>query len=89
MPHQQQITEADDRRQQIVKVVGDTARQLADGLHFLGLGELQLQIFLFRCIDQIKNDNLFVIGVILKPGDIKLAVFLPSPLKPTSAKELA
>ena len=43
---QQQIAEADHRRQQIVEVMGDAAGELADRLQAQGLGELGLQPFI-------------------------------------------
>ena len=43
VPHQQKVTVAVDRRQQVVEVMRHAAGELADGLHFLGLDELRLK----------------------------------------------
>ena len=42
-PQHQQVAMAGDRGQQVVEVVGDAARQLADRLHLLALDELFLE----------------------------------------------
>ncbi len=56
MPQQQQVAETDHRRQQIVEIVGDTAGQLSDGQHLLGLGELNLETLLVRRFDQMEHE---------------------------------
>ena len=53
MAQQQQVGEADHRGQQVVEVVRDAAGQLADRLHLLRLGELELQVLLFRGVDKV------------------------------------
>jgi hypothetical protein len=53
---QQQVREADHGGQQVVEVVGDAAGELADRLHFLGLGELGLEAFQFRGVDEVDDD---------------------------------
>ena len=53
MAQQQKIAKADHRRQQIVEVVRDAARQLADSLHLLRLGQLFLKAFSARRVDEI------------------------------------
>ena len=53
--HQQQIAIADDRLQQIVEVVRDAARELADRLHLLRLRELRLERLLLGGVDEIEN----------------------------------
>ncbi len=52
---QQQIAKADHRGQQIVEIMGDAAGQLAHRLHFLRLGELRLEIAVFRGIDEVND----------------------------------
>ena len=42
--HQEQVAVADDRRQDIVEVVGDAAGELAHGLHFLRLAQLCFEL---------------------------------------------
>ncbi len=50
----QQLVQAQlDGGQQVVEVVGHAAGQLADGLHLLGLGELQFHLLLLGHVDQI------------------------------------
>jgi hypothetical protein len=43
----------EDRCQQVVEVMSDAARQLADGLHLLALGQLQFDLLLVRHVDHI------------------------------------
>jgi len=56
MAQQQQIAKSHHRGQQVVEVVGDTAGQLADRLHLLGLGELQLEVLLLGGVDEMQDD---------------------------------
>ena len=44
--HQQEVGEADDRRQHVVEVVRDAAGELADGLHLLRLQQCRLHALL-------------------------------------------
>ena len=37
----------EDGHQKIIEVVGHTARELADGLHLLALGQLEFDLLLF------------------------------------------
>ena len=53
--HQQQIAIADDRLEQIVEVVRDAARELADRLHLLRLRELGLERLLLGGVDEIED----------------------------------
>src|SRR5262249_5122845 len=53
---QQQIAESDHCGQQIVKIMGDTASKLSDGLHFLGLCELDLKVLLFGDVDEMEGE---------------------------------
>ena len=53
--HQKKVAKTEDGGQQVVKVVRDPARQLAHGLHFLRLDELQLKPFGLRGVDQVKD----------------------------------
>ena len=39
-----QVGVADDRGEDVVEIVGDTPGEGADGLHFLGLPKLRLQL---------------------------------------------
>jgi hypothetical protein len=55
MAHQQKIAIADDRLEQIVEVVRDAARELADRLHLLRLRELRLERLLLGRVDEIKD----------------------------------
>jgi hypothetical protein len=48
-----------DGGQQVVEVVRDAAGQLADGLHLLGLGQLQLDLLLLGHVDQIDDQSPF------------------------------
>ena len=52
---QQQVAEADHRRQQVVEVVGDAAGELADRLHLLRLRELGLQALLLGHVDEVQD----------------------------------
>jgi hypothetical protein len=47
-PHKEEGDAASDHGQQVVEVVGDAARELADRLHLLGLGELGLGLLQLR-----------------------------------------
>ena len=49
---QQEVAEADHRRQQVVEVVGDAAGELAHRLDLLRMGELQLEPLLLGGVDQ-------------------------------------
>ena len=49
---QQQITKADNGREQIIKVMGNAARELSDRLHFLRLDKLAFEIFLLAQINK-------------------------------------
>ncbi len=53
---QQQVAEADHRRQQVVEVVRHAAGELAHRLHLLGLGELGLQVLLLRRVDEVQDE---------------------------------
>jgi hypothetical protein len=56
----QQLVQAQlDGGQQVVEVVGHAAGQLADGLHLLRLGQLQLHLLLLGHVDQIGHDAVF------------------------------
>lgn len=56
----QQVTMADDRRQQIVEVMRNAARQLANRQHFLGLGELRLQLLFLGDVEQAERDYAWI-----------------------------
>jgi hypothetical protein len=56
----QQLVQAQlDGGQQVVEVVRDAAGQLADGLHLLGLGQLQFDLLLLGHVDQIDDQPPF------------------------------
>ena len=57
MAHEQQIAKPDHGGEQVVKIMRDTARQLANGLHFLGVSEAQLQIFLLGLVDHVQKQH--------------------------------
>ena len=61
MAHQKQIAIADDGLQQIVEIMRDAARQLADRLHLLRLRELGFQRLLLGGVDQVENGARFSI----------------------------
>ena len=52
---QQKIREADDRRQHVVEVVRDAAREIADSLHLLSLRDTPFERLLLRRIDHIER----------------------------------
>ena len=52
---QQQIGEADDRRQHVVEIVRDAAGELTDRFHFLSLGEAVFERLLLGHIDDIQR----------------------------------
>ena len=54
-PHQQQIAEADHRRQQVVEIVRDAAGELSDRLHLLRLRELHLEVLLLGDVDEMQH----------------------------------
>ena len=56
--HQQEVGEADDRRQHVVEVMGDAAGELTDRLHLLALGDLHLERALLRGVDGIGDRRL-------------------------------
>ena len=53
--HQQEVAEADHRRQQVVEIVRDAAGELADRLHLLRLGELHLEVLLLGDVDEMQD----------------------------------
>ena len=55
-PQHQKVAMARDRRQQVVEVMRDAARQLADGLHLLALHELRFQRLQRADIRQHRHD---------------------------------
>ena len=50
-----------DRRQQVIEIMGNTASQLTDGLHFLALHELCFQTFELGCVMQNSHKNMITI----------------------------
>ena len=52
---QQQIGKADDRRQHVVEVVRDAARELADGLHLLRLRDAAFERLLLGRVDDVER----------------------------------
>ena len=61
---EQQIRVADDRLQDVVEVVRDAARELADGVHLLGLGDLLLQLTLGRGVEGVQDHPLGLVGLL-------------------------
>jgi hypothetical protein len=51
---EKKIREADDGGQHVVEIVGDAARQLADGFHFLGLCKALFKRLLLRHVDDVE-----------------------------------
>ena len=70
MIHQEEIGEADDRRQHIVEVVGDAAGELADRLHLLPLRDLPLERALRGRVDGVGDGRLAVALVLLDRAQI-------------------
>ncbi len=64
---EQKLGIADDRGQHIVEVMGDAARELADGLHLLGLVELLLAVALLGGVEG--EDQRPALVVLLAGGD--------------------
>src|SRR5205085_209362 len=60
-PRLDQLTVADDGRQQIVKIVRDAAGEPADGLHLLRLHELLFKLFALSNVIRRGEDTLLVI----------------------------
>ena len=60
MIHQQEVGEADDRRQHVVEVVRDAAGELADRLHLLPLRDLHLERALLGRVDGVGDGRLVV-----------------------------
>ena len=56
MAEQHQVAMADDRRQDIVEVMGHTAGQLSDGLHLCRLGDLALQFRFLAIVADREQD---------------------------------
>ena len=52
---QQQIGKADDRRQHVIEVMRDAAREIADGFHLLSLRDAALERLLLGCIDDVER----------------------------------
>ena len=64
------LAEADDHRQEVVEVVGDTGRQLADGVHLVRLPHLGLQRAQLRDVFDHADDVLrSSFGVAIDRGD--------------------
>ena len=62
---EQQLGAAEDGGEQVVEVVGDSARELADRLHLLGESELVLQALSLRNVAQVHQQILrLAIGVL-------------------------
>ena len=57
MAAEQQVGKSDHRRQQVIKIMGDAAGELADGFHFLGLGKLNFKVPLFRGVDKVQRQT--------------------------------
>ena len=55
MAHQKEFGIADDDGEKVVEVVRDAARELADRLHLLRLGEFGLERLLLRDVDEIED----------------------------------
>ena len=58
MIHQEEVGEADDRRQHVVEVMRDAAGELADGLHLLALGDLHFERPLLGGVDGVGDGRL-------------------------------
>ena len=54
-----QFAVARNNEQQVIKVMGHTAGQLADGFHFLSLPQLCFQLFLGRNVTRVDHDQAF------------------------------
>ena len=63
---QEQVAEADHRRQQVVEVVSDAAGKLAHRLHLLRLAELNFQVPLGGAVEAVQDHRL-VAGRIANP----------------------
>ncbi len=67
MAQQQKIAKTNHRRQQVIKVVCDAARQLSHRLHFLRLGKLSFESTLRRRIDKISNQPISAVTIAHRP----------------------
>ncbi len=76
MVHQQEVGEADDRRQHIVEVMRDAAGELADGLHLLPLRDLHLERALLGGVDRVGDGRFVVAAGLLDMAEINLAAAL-------------
>ena len=56
--HQQEVGEADDRRQHVVEIMRDAAGELADRLHLLALRDLHLERTLLGRVDGVGDRRL-------------------------------
>jgi hypothetical protein len=54
-PQQQKVAEPDHGGQQIIEVMRDPACELANGLHLLRLGELDLEVLLLSDVNKLKG----------------------------------
>ena len=70
MVHQQEVGEADDRRQHVVEVVRDAAGELADRLHLLPLRDLHLERALLGDVDGVGDGRLAFAGGLLDGAQI-------------------
>ena len=58
MHGEQHVGEAEDRRQHVVEVVRDAARELADDLHLLALREAGFERLLLGRVDDVEDGRL-------------------------------
>ena len=65
--HQQQIAEADHRGQQVVEIMRNAARELADRLHLLRLGELRFEALLLADIDEVQHQAAVIAFPLTEP----------------------
>lgn len=68
---QQQIAEPDHGRQQIIEIMRDAARELADQIHLLGLEELGLKALLFGQIEDMDDQPRALFAGLVGASDIE------------------
>ena len=69
--HQEEVGEADDRRQHVVEVVGDAAGELAHRLHLLALGDLHFEHALLGGLDGVDDRRLVLAFRLLDGAQIE------------------
>ena len=83
--HLHQAEVGDDHRQQIVEIMGDAARQVADGLHLLGL---QQRLFRLPALGDLRHQLLVGVRELPRPLGDPLLQLLDRPRAVRSARPM-